>query len=167
MSAHEITGIGTFSHFGDHLGEGDGRPRAREVERSARAGDRVELTAPEVAVLALLRQRVLVRTQESLELVDVPAHPRFHEAPHASADAFLGRLWGEQAQLASARDGEWPVARIDAAVHAATTLGVEDTFEMLCEQDRLDAGSWRLLCDVFDSWARKVRARGLSAELEG
>ncbi|MEZ5962779.1 MAG: hypothetical protein R3F56_02925 [Planctomycetota bacterium] len=156
MGEHEISGIGRFSHFGQRLDERDAAPRRAARRQRFGGGDSVELSAPEVATLGLLRQSVLVRTRELLELDEVPAHPRFHELTRANADAFLGRLWGEQAQLASARDGQWEAARTQRALHDAMTLGVEDTLGMLCEQDQLDEPSWRLLCDVLDAWARKV-----------
>lgn len=160
MSEHEISGIGRFSHFGEHLSDREAAPRRHAPRRRLDGTDRVELSAPEVATLGLLRQRVLVRTREQLALDDVPAHPRFHELVRTDADAFLGRLWGEQNLLASARDGTWEPGRIQRALHDAMTLGVEDTLGMLCEQDQLDGASWRLLCDVLDTWARKIEHAG-------
>lgn len=160
MGENEITGIGGLSHFAEHLADPGQRLPRREERVEARLTDRVDLTEPQVAALALLRQRVLVRTQQALELPDVPPHPRFHEPPRPSAEAFLGRLLGEQAQLASARDRDWPADRIQAAVADGMTLGTEDTLEILHELDQLDEACWRLVCGVLAAWAHKVTSAG-------
>jgi hypothetical protein len=153
---NEISGIGGFHDLGEHYAQARQHWGRREEAANPAAGDRVELTAPDAAALALLRQRVLAHTLELLALPALPPAPRFCELGPPSVEAFLGRLWGEQARLGCAREGEWPQARIDAALREAMTRGVEDALQILGELDQLDAPRWRLLCTALTAWVQRI-----------
>jgi hypothetical protein len=139
---------------------GGGAPAGGSEPRSTRIPlDDVVLTEPRFAALRLLRQRVLERTREALELPRTTAPAVvFADAPGPRADVFVGRLLSEQHLLAARRHDTWSEPRIAAALEEGITSGTAETLEVLHDVGRLDADTWGLLCGVLDEFHRKVDA---------
>lgn len=162
MGEGEIGGIGHCGGFAEtpagYLGA---RAQHSPKTRSPKV-DRVDLTAPEVAALRLLRERVLEHTRQQLQLqlTPAPAPIRVQES-ESTPEILVGRVLAEQAQLAAARRGTWTQERIEQALSEAMALAAGETLHILHELDQLEAGTWRVVCRAFDAWAEKVaRAAG-------
>ena len=132
---------------------------APAAEPQSRPRDRVELSAAGVAVLAVLRARVLARTRELLDLPATHGHP--DPAPDLldlEPAQFLGHLLSEQNLLAAARAGVWPPDRIRTRVGQALTLGAADAIDVLEDVGRLDDAAWHAIESVLIEFRRKIAA---------
>ncbi len=124
-----------------------------------RLRDRVELTPPAVAALELLRQRVHQASWQKLELPLRRDEHRFHAAATSDAVAVLGRILGDQGQLAAQREalGGWTWPRIEQALHDGVQLGAEETLAILDELGQLDDHAWGAVCSVLDLWGERLK----------
>ncbi|MCK5940906.1 MAG: hypothetical protein KAI24_02955 [Planctomycetes bacterium] len=90
------------------------------------------LHQPEQIARRLLRERVLARTRELLELRDGEFVPTWAEAVDAEpVEAFLGRLLGAQNQLAALRVRALPQPELRRRLDEALRTGVAEVVEML------------------------------------
>lgn len=146
------------------------QPRQREREpRPADAADEVSLSLGHGAAAArrLLRERVLVRTREQLELggAETPVGPAFAEQVETeTVAAFVGRLMSAQNQLAAARAGVWEPARLRASLDAALRRGLEEALEWTAAAERgVEAATAELLA-VAAEYGRRLAAAGADAD---
>lgn len=128
----------------------------RKTERREDPRDRIDVTAPERELLALLRERVLDRTRAELKLASQRAIPAFAEDPNGGVEGFVSRLVSSQNLLAAERRGSWSSERIDAALHAATRDGVAEAIDILMDLERMDEGAWELVAAVTVELQRKI-----------
>lgn len=126
------------------------RPRPRDC---------VERTPPMLAALELLRQRVHEASCQRLELPPRREEHRFHAMPSIDADVVLGRILGDQGQLAAQREalGGWPWPRIEQALHDGLNVGVEETLAILDDLGQLDEVTWRAVCGVLDLLGERLK----------
>ncbi len=151
---------------GGHAG-GDGtRPRAQGARPKPprQSLDQVHLTAPRLATLRLLRERVLENTRLHLDLPRSPGGPHFIVREVERADLFVGLLLSDQNLLASHRGSTWPPHQIRNAMEQGMTQGLAETLEILHELDELDETSWNLVCDVLSAYHRKVDSASTSTD---
>ncbi len=137
------------------------RPRreSRHDSGSAEpAGDRIELSDPERAALALIRERVLGHTRIELRCTAAAAAatPHFVPDPHPTPGRFVSELLAEQNAVGALRREEWGVERVERRIAAATQRGVTEAIEILEELDRLDADGWDLIAAVLAELGRKI-----------
>ena len=82
--------------------------------------------------LRLLRERVLARTREVLQLDESIAVPVFAEYVEGEpVPQFLGRLLSAQNQLAGRRTGVWDAVHLRQELVKALKLGADETVELL------------------------------------
>ena len=139
-------------------------PRRQEKghdTRDAPAEDRADVVrvhhASEVA-RRLLRERVLARTREHLELEVAEFVPAFSEAVEREpVGTFLGRLIGAQNQLAALRAQSWSCDEVRHALDVALREGVAEVLELLAadEDDRDGAGS-TFVTEVLAEYAARL-----------
>jgi len=138
------------------------RAHGGEQERAGHGpGDEVELHPPEAIARRLLRERVLHRTREQLELRDGEFVPSFAEAVDVEpVAAFLGRLLGAQNQLAALRVRELPQPEIRRRLDAALREGTAEVVEML-SRDGDDAhalAAVEVVAEVLSEYGRRLAA---------
>lgn len=144
------------------------RPREREP-RPADVADEVSLSLGQGAVAArrLLRERVLARTREQLELggAEAPAGPAFAEQVETeTVAAFVGRLLSAQNQLAGARAGVWEPARVRAGLDAALRRGLEEALEWTAAAEPGAPAATAELLAIAAEYARRLAAAGADAD---
>lgn len=134
---------------------GEPRQAPRDAPPPPAAGDRIELSAGETAALQLLRERVLARTRQQLELPEATPAPNFADLEGRSLHGYLGRLLSAQNLLAGARAGQWPPDRIRSAIAAAFTGGAVETLELLAAVGKLDEAAHELLAELLADFAAR------------
>ena len=153
-STTPVTGAGGFA----------GRaPAQRHEQRGAsapsepeRAADRVDVDAAVAVARRVLRERVLARTRERLELGDGVQAPEFAEAIDAEpVAAFVGRLLSAQNQLAAPRAQPWGSTRVRQALDDALRDGAAEAIELLAADPR-DPGGAAVVADALAEYARRL-----------
>jgi hypothetical protein len=138
-----------------HKGEGAGR-RAPHRPR-----DGVDLHAPEGVARRLIRERVIARTREGLELRPGEDVPRWAEAVDSEpVGAFLGRLLSAQNQLAALRVRELPQRELRRRLDEAMRAGVEEVVEMLTKDaaDERALAAVEVVAEVLAEYGRRLEA---------
>ncbi|MFN3244810.1 MAG: hypothetical protein ACE37K_25125 [Planctomycetota bacterium] len=121
--------------------------------------DEVTLHPPETIARRLLRERVLYRTRQRLELRDGEFVPSFAEAVDAEPiAAFLGRLLGAQNQLAALRTVQLSQPELRSRLDLALREGTAEVVEML-SRDGDDAhalAAVEVVAEVLAEYARRL-----------
>lgn len=120
--------------------------------------DEVNLSAPDITALQVLRERVMARTRANLELSASPPTPGFAEPQVASLDQFLDRLLSQQNLLAAQRGRVWPHERIRLAVAEGMAQGAAETLDMMQEAGRVDADAVQMVLEAMAAYAKKIAA---------
>ena len=130
-------------------------PARHDQSRSER--DSVQLTSPQPAVLALLRERVLACTLRALGVAAEPrGEPRFALPSTPSLEVFVGRLFSEQNLLASRSRPHWSLERIHLAQERGFADGFAETMDILEDVHGLGEAAWTLLSAVLAEFQRKL-----------
>lgn len=130
-------------------------PARRDLPRSA--PDCVQLTSPQPAVLALLRERVLACTLRALGVAAEPrGEPRFALPPTPSLEVFVGRLFSEQNLLASRSRPHWSLERIHLAQERGFADGVAETRDILEDVHGNGEEARTLLTAVLAEFQRRL-----------
>ncbi len=161
QSPTPVTGAGGFA--GRAPGQwpdarGGSAPTAPEPERAA---DRVDVEASPAVARRVLRERVLARTRQQLELADSVHVPEFAEAIEAEpVAAFVGRLLSAQNQLAAHRSA-WGAARVRAALDTGLRQGAAEALDVLAGdvRDQAGAGAFAVVADSLVEYGRRLAAR--------
>lgn len=125
---------------------------AHEAEK-----DGVDLHSGAYLARRLLRERVLARTRDQLELTAGEFVPSFAEALDAEPiHAFLGRLLGGQNQLAALRVKSLTPAEIRRRLDTALREGVSEVMEMLAGDTVAGAVGCAVVADVLAEYGRRL-----------
>lgn len=137
-------------------------PADQEADSEApKARDGVELHHGASLARRLLRERVLSRTRERLELTDGEFVPSFAEnVDEEPVGAFLGRLIGAQNQLAALRVRKVPPAEVRSRLDLALREGIAEAMDMLSRDHDGTAGC-EFVAEVLAEYGRRL------AELAG
>ena len=131
-------------------------------QRAARSPrDGVELHAPEGIARRLIRERVIARTRERLELRPGEDVPRWAEAVDSEPiGLFLGRLLSAQNQLAALRVGALPQTELRRRLDEAMREGVEEVIEMLTRDgaDERALAAVEVVAEVLAEYGRRLEA---------
>jgi hypothetical protein len=127
------------------------------------SGDQVRVTASAVVARRVLRERVLARTRQALELGAIGSGPEFAEViDDESTAAFLGRLLSAQNQLAGLRAPSWPGPRLRAALDRGLREGAEEALGLLGVDGQgeaeADAAAVAVVADVLAEYGRRLAA---------
>lgn len=135
---------------------GDGRSPRGETPTPPPAGhDRVELSDGHRTALRLLRERVLARTRQGLELPETTPMASFADIEGRSLHGYLGRLLSAQNLLAAGRAGQWPQERVRRVLAAAFSTGAVETLEVLGDVGKLDDRAHELIADLLADFAAR------------
>lgn len=158
-------GGGTGAEAGHRRGDRD----ARAAEHKP-AADAVTLGTFDAVARRLLRQRVLVRTRDALELPVGTSVPDFAETLDSEPVAtFVGRLVGAQNQLAARLPQPMPAPQLRQRLDSALRAGAEEALTLLDEApapaatraattpDR-DHPAARLIAEVMTEYTRLLTA---------
>jgi hypothetical protein len=121
------------------------------------AKDGVDLHSGADVARRLLRERVLARTRDLLDLTPGEFVPSFAEAVDAEPiHAFLGRLLGAQNQLAALRVRKLAPVAIRARLDRALRDGVSEVMEMLASDSAAGAVGCAVVADVLAEYGRRL-----------
>jgi len=120
--------------------------------------DAVRVHHPSEVARRLLRERVLARTRQHLELEVAEFVPSFSEAVEREpVGTFLGRLIGAQNQLAALRSQSWSGDEIRHALDVALREGVAEALELLADDEADHDGSGStFVTDVLAEYAARL-----------
>jgi hypothetical protein len=109
-----------------------------------------------MAVLRLLRERVLARTRCLLDLPPcvLPAH--FAESSDIPVADFVGRLWAEQTQMAAPRLQVRSRGQVRHAMAEAFRCGARETLELLHDAGCVDGAGAELVAQALAAFARRL-----------
>jgi hypothetical protein len=131
-------------------------PSAPDAERAA---DRVDVESSAAVARLVLRERVLARTRERLELGDGVHTPAFAQVIEAEpVGAFVGRLLSAQNQLAAHRLPEWGPGRVRTALDDGFRAGAGEALDVLAADARDSAGAAAVVADVLAEYGRRLAA---------
>jgi hypothetical protein len=136
------------------------RPPATDSDSHAPAAeDRVMFRPVASIALRLLRERVLARTRQRLELDEAVVVPVFAEVVEGEpVPKFLGRLLSAQNQLAALRAASWEPVRVREALMIALRQGADETVELLtADGEHVDEGV-AIVFEVLAEFERRVAA---------
>ncbi|MCA8943756.1 MAG: hypothetical protein KDB80_14430 [Planctomycetes bacterium] len=136
--------------------DGGASPVKRREDGLERRADRVDLHAPTRIVLDLIRERILTRTREALDVDATRGSVRFVEDTDQTVRAFVSRLVSEQNMIVSERRAAWPAEELETVVQRATEAGMTEAIEILDDLGRLDAAAYQLISEVLDELQRKI-----------
>lgn len=120
-------------------------------------GDRVDVEATAAVARRVLRERVLARTREGLQLAEGEHGPEFAEVIETEpVGLFLGRLLSAQNQLASRRVAAWGAPRVRRTLDAALQQGAAEAVELLAADARDDGSAVGVVAEVLDEYGRRL-----------
>lgn len=132
-------------------------PGSADAAPPRHAADRIEVHAAAQIARRLLRQRVLARTRERLELLDSGGGHEFAEVlDEEPVGAFLGRLLGAQNQLAALRAADWDARRVRGSLDAALRDGIAEVLELLAGDERGYGAGAAVVADVLSEYGRRL-----------
>lgn len=135
-------------------------PAPSEDEDEARTQtprDGVSLHCGAALARRLLRERVLSRTRERLELTTGEFLPKFAEdVDKEPVGAFLGRLIGAQNQLAALRVGKLPQPEIRSRLDLALREGIAEAMEMLARDGNDTTAGCEFVGEVLAEYGRRL-----------
>lgn len=155
------TPVPGFSGFpGRSAGQPHGQAPKREGQpQPAGTADRVQVADGATIVLRLLRERVLARTRELLELETTATGHHFAEILDGEpVPAFVGRLLSAQNQLAASRVASWPAERLRSALAEAVQSGAAETIDLLATDATASSGAIELVAEVVQHFDRRLAA---------
>ena len=131
--------------------------QAQDEAGHAAEHDEVDLHSGAHIARRLLRERVLARTRERLQLGSGEFVPTWAEAVDAEPiHAYLGRLLGAQNQLAALRVRELSPVQIRAHLDTALREGVSEVMEMLASDTVADTIGCAVVADVLSEYGRRL-----------
>lgn len=134
-----------------------------DAESHAPEQDGVELHSGATLARQLLRERVLSRTRERLELMPGEFVPSFVEnVEEEPVGVFLGRLIGAQNQLAALRVRQLSQGEIRSRLDSALRDGVAEAMEMVAPDPRDGAVGCEFVADVLADYGRRIAELALS-----
>lgn len=124
-----------------------------------RAADRVDVEGAALVARRVLRERVMARTREGLELTDGEHGVAFAEAIETEPVAqFLGRLLSAQNQLAAWRLPTWGGPKVRRALDAALRQGATEALDLLTADGRDDGTAANVVAEVLADYGRRLAA---------
>jgi hypothetical protein len=150
--------------FSGFPGRSTGQPHGQAPKRDgqpqpAGASDLVEVADGATIVLRLLRERVLARTRELLQLeASVTGHHFAEIFDGEPVPAFVGRLLSAQNQLAASRVALWPAERLRQALAEAVQSGAEETIDLLAADATAANAAIELVAEVVQHYGRRLAA---------
>lgn len=120
-------------------------------------GDQVRVAASADVARRVLRERVLARTRQVLELGAMVTGPEFAEViDDESTAAFLGRLLSAQNQLGAKRAPTWPGPRLRDGLDRGLREGAEEALELFGADGEANADAVAVVADVLTEYARRL-----------
>ena len=142
-----------------HKNRADGE---EEVEQHAAGEDGVELHSGPAMARRLLRERVLARTRELLQLTHSEFVPSFAEnVDEEPVPAFLGRLIGAQNQLAGLRVHQLSSSEIRVRLDRALRDGISEAMDMLAPGRKDGRVGCEFVANVLAEYGRRIAGLSL------
>jgi hypothetical protein len=128
-----------------------------EREQAAAEQDGVELHGVVSMARRMLRERVLARTRESLDLTASEFVPKFAEnVDEEPVSAFLGRLIGAQNQIAALRVGQLTSTEIRVRLDRSLRDGISEAMEMLSSEPEDRLAGCEFVANVLAEYSRRI-----------
>ena len=158
-SAAPVSGLGGFAGRREPPAAGGGGQKAPPPPARPPEHDQIEVAGSAAVARKVLRERVLARTRNELELGGDFLVPVFAEViDDESTAAFLGRLLSAQNQLAAGRAGRWPGAKVRASLDRGLRGGAEEALELLGVDGRGDAAAVAVIAAVMAEYGQRLAA---------
>ena len=105
----------------------------------------------------MLRERVLARTRESLDLTASEFVPKFAEnVDEEPVSAFLGRLIGAQNQIAALRVRQLTSTEIRVRLDRSLRDGISEAMEMLSSEPEDRLAGCEFVANVLAEYSRRI-----------
>jgi hypothetical protein len=169
MADHPLT-TSPVPGFTGFPGRSASQPQGQAPKRDGQppapgAADRVQVAGGTAIVLQLLRERVLARTRELLQLPPTVTGHTFAEILDGEpVPTFVGRLLSAQNQLAACRVARWPPERLRSALADAVQFGADETVDLLAADAPTSNAAIHLVAEVVQHFDRRLAAAGESPD---
>lgn len=160
--AGSVPAIGQYPNSQDLQKRHSASHSEQNAEPNAKAQDGVELHSGASLARQLLRERVLSRTRELLELTPGEFAPSFAENVEAEpVSTFLGRLIGSQNQLAALRVQQLSQSEMRSRLDMALRDGIAEAMDMLAPDSRDGTAGCEFVGDVLAEYGRCIASLAL------